>query len=253
MGKRYLLGMRDLTDLKDLERRREEFLAIVSHDLRTPLTSLKGFVELLLNDEHDPGSQVSRYLKIIDMEADRMIALINDLLDLDRFDSQKIRLDLSTVPLPDVVAYAVKGMEGMARQREVQLRVMTEGDEEGLLVDVDRRRLLQALMNLYANAIRFSPRGGRVDTVIGRGEGRVTVRILDEGPGIPQEDRERIFEKYHQVDQPSPERIKGSGLGLTIVRRIMDLHGGAVRLDNREEEQGSCFLIELPAADGGKS
>ncbi|TNF46545.1 response regulator [bacterium] len=248
---RFLLGIRDITEIKDLERRREEFLAIVTHDLRTPLTSMKGFIELLMKEEHEADGTVKNYLRIIDSEADRMTALINDLLDLDKIDSDKLKLDLTSIVLSDMLTYGIKSMEGLGRQRDVILRLSIRGDKDSLIFTGDKRRFLQILMNLYSNAIRFSPKGGSVDTIAYLENGHVIVEILDEGPGVPSEERERIFEKYHQVGQPSPERAKGSGLGLAIVRKILELHGGSIRMENREDKQGSRFVVKLPASTKG--
>lgn len=248
---RYLLGMRDITEIKALERRREEFLAIVTHDLRTPLTSMKGFIELLMNEKHDSGETVKNYLKIIDAESDRMIALINDLLDLDQIDSDKLKLNLTSIVLADMLTYGIKSMEGMGRQKDIVLRLSVRGDSDSLVLTGDKRRFLQILMNLYSNAIRFSPRGAAVDTIARMNNDRVVIEILDEGPGIPAEERERIFDKYHQVGQPSPERTIGSGLGLAIVRKMVELHSGTIRIESREDRQGSRFVMEFPASVKG--
>ena len=252
-SRRFLLGMRDMTEIRDMVKRREEFLAIVTHDLRTPLTSMKGFVELLVNENKGADPVVGDYLKIIDSEADRMISLINDLLDLDRLNSDKITMELEPISMPRLVAYGIKSMEGLSRQRDVTMRMSVKGDEESLGIMADKRRILQVLINLHSNAIRFSPRGGSVDTVVYLEDGAVVTEIIDEGPGIEPEERERIFEKYRQVGQPSSQRTKGSGLGLTIVQRIVNMHGGRVRMDGREDKQGSRFVVRLPAGVKGAS
>jgi len=248
---RYLLGLRDITEIKALERRREEFLTIITHDLRTPLTSMKGFIELLMNEKDDSDQTVKDYLRIIDSESDRMIALISDLLDLDRIDSDKLKLDLSPIVLSEMLTYGIKSMEGIGRQKDVVLRLSIRGESDALVFMGDKKRFLQILINLYSNAIRFSPRGGAVDTIASLDNGHVVVEIQDEGPGVPAEERERIFDKYHQVGQTSPERAIGSGLGLAIVRKIVELHGGNIRIENREDKQGSRFIMELPVSVKG--
>ncbi len=246
---RFLICMRDLTNIKDLEKKREEFMAIITHDLRTPLTSLKGFVELLLGN-YESDAMLKEYLNILDSEADRMISLISDLLDLDRIDSDKMELYLEDISIVDVVKYALKSMVGIAEKKEITTRLKVS-DGEDHIVQVDRKRVLQILVNLYSNAIRFSPSGGNVDTLITRYENEVVVEISDEGPGIPPEDREIVFEKYRQLKRSSPERIKGSGLGLTIVKRLMDLHHGEVQLDDRDSEKGSKFILRFPVTGKG--
>lgn len=247
---RILLGFRDLTGIKDLEKNREEFLAIVSHDLRTPLTSLKGFVEVLLGGDYDSEDKLQEYLRILDSEADRMIGLINDLLDLGRLESGKMTMHMETVHLDELAAYAVRSMEGLAARKTITLTFRGQ-DTDALKVHADRRRLLQVLVNLLSNAIQFTPEGSSVETVVRREDGSVLVEVLDDGPGVPAEERELIFEKYHQTERASSGRGKGSGLGLAIVRKIVDLHGGSIRLKGRDGRHGSAFIMILDAQDRG--
>ncbi len=243
---RILLGFRDLTSIRDLERNREEFLAIVSHDLRTPLTSLKGFVEVLLGGDYGPPEKLKEYLEILNSEADRMISLINDLLDLGRLESGRMTMYEEEVDLEDLVAYAVRSMEGLASGRSVSLTIRRPEGEK-VMVQGDRRRLLQVLVNLLSNAIQFSPDGGRVETVLSRHDGSILVEVLDEGPGVPKEERELIFDKYHQTRAGSSGRRKGSGLGLAIVKKIVELHGGSIRMGERENGRGSRFVLSMEA------
>jgi two-component system phosphate regulon sensor histidine kinase PhoR len=247
---RILLGFRDLTGIRDLEKNREEFLAIVSHDLRTPLTSLKGFVEVLLGGDCDSPEKLREYLGILDSEADRMISLINDLLDLGRLESGKMVMHLEAVQLDELAAYAVKSMEGLAARKGVKL-VFSGQDTGALEVMADRRRLLQVFVNLLSNAIQFTPEGSGVETVVRREDGSVLVEVLDDGPGVPPEERELIFEKYHQTERVSSGRSKGSGLGLAIVRKIVDLHDGSIRLEGRVGRHGSSFIFVMDAHDRG--
>lgn len=249
-GPRYLLGFRDLTGIRELEKNREEFLAIVSHDLRTPLTSLKGFIEVLVNEDYESEIKLREYLKILDQEADRMISLINDLLDLGRLESGKMELHIERMSLPELVTYAARSMEGLAAQKEVTL-ILDSGDGEDLSVAADRRRLLQVLVNLLSNAINFSPEGGTVEIVLRREGGSVFIEVMDEGPGVPSEERDRIFEKYHQTRKASSDRGKGSGLGLAIVKKIIDLHGAVISMEGRDQKPGSRFLIKMAAEEKG--
>lgn len=246
---RYLICMRDLTAIREMEKKREEFMAIVTHDLRTPLTSMKGFVELLLgNYESDP--LLSEYLNILDSEADRMISLISDLLDLDRIDSERMDLHEEDISVVDIVKYALKSMVGIAEKKQVATRLKVEL-EGGGLIRADRKRVLQILVNIYSNALQYSPDGGNVDTRISRDERGVLVEISDEGPGIPLEDREAVFEKYRQLSPAAPKRLKGSGLGLTIVKRLMDLHGGDLWLEDVDGKKGIRFVLRFPVEEKG--
>lgn len=241
---RILLGFRDLTGIRDLEKNREEFLAIVSHDLRTPLTSLKGFIEVLLGGDYGSPETLRKYLQILDSEADRMIGLINDLLDLGRLESGKMAMQFEPLILDELASYAVRSMEGLAARKRVSLAARMDGDGPNTVL-ADRRRMVQVLVNLLSNAIQFSPEGTSVETLIRRQGDAVLIEVLDEGPGIPSEERERIFEKYHQMKDGSSGRSKGSGLGLAIVKKIVALHGGSIRMENREEGTGSRFVIVL--------
>lgn len=241
----FLLSLRDLTGIRELERNREEFLSVVSHDLRAPLTSLKGFVELLLSGDYRSEQSLVEYLGIMDAEADRMISLINDLLDLGSLESGALSMKRDPVDMSDLLAYTVRSLVGMAGGKEVSLTVNQAGSAGMNMVSGDRGRLLQVLINLFANAIDFSPPGGLVaGTVLGEGR-YVTVEILDQGPGVPPGDRDRIFEKYRQGNGTG--RSGGKGLGLAIVKKIVDLHGGSVRIEDREDAAGSRFVLTLPA------
>jgi len=248
---RYLLGFRDLTGIRDLEKNREEFLAIVSHDLRTPLTSLKGFIEVLVNGEYDSEGKLREYLGILDSEADRMISLINDLLDLGRLESGKMDLHIERLSLTDLVTYAMRSMEGLASRKGVSLTLVPGGGD--LAVAADRRRLLQVLVNLFSNAIQFSPEGGTVETVLRRANGSAFIEVSDDGPGVPSEQRDLIFEKYHQTEKGARGGGKGSGLGLAIVKRIMDLHGADITLEGRGDRVGSRFVIRMAAEEKGNT
>jgi two-component system phosphate regulon sensor histidine kinase PhoR len=245
---RYLLGFRDLTSIRELEKNREEFLAIVSHDLRTPLTSLKGFIEVLVNGDYESESKFREYMGILNSEADRMISLLNDLLDLGRLESGKMELHTEPVSLQDLVTYAMRSMKGLEAQKKVSL-VLDPTDGPDLIVEADRRRLLQVMFNLLSNAIKFSPEGGTVEIILRREGNFIFLEVLDEGPGVPTRERSRIFDKYHQTGQISSDRGKGSGLGLAIVKRIIDLHGAVISMEERQEKQGSRFLIRMPAKE----
>jgi two-component system phosphate regulon sensor histidine kinase PhoR len=247
---RTLLGFRDLTNIKDLEKNREEFLAIVSHDLRIPLTSLKGFVEMLMGGEYDSEKTLREYLQIVDSEADRMISLINDLLDLGRLESGKMTMHMEPVNLDELCGYAVRSMEGLAASKGVTVAFKVQGSDT-LTVNADSRRMLQVLVNLISNAIQFTPENSSVEALLRSEGGSVLVEILDDGPGVPPEERELIFEKYYQAEQAAIGRGKGSGLGLAIVKKIVDLHGGSIRLAERDDRQGSRFILVMKALDKG--
>lgn len=246
---RVLLGFRDLTCIRDLEKKREEFLAVVSHDLRTPLTSLKGFIEVLLNGDYESEEKFREYLGILDSEADRMISLIDELLDLGRLESGRMDLRIEPLSLTELVAYALRSMEGLAGRKGVSLKMVPR--EGRFLVAADRGRFLQVLVNLLSNAIHFSPEGGEVEIALREEGGFAFVEVSDQGPGVPVQERDLIFEKYHRGGVDPGGRGKGSGLGLAIVRRIIDLHGGGITLEDPRDGKGCRFVIRMAARKTG--
>lgn len=233
--------LRDVTDLRRLERARRELTANVSHELRTPLTSIKGFAETLLGGALDDEKTSRHFLEIIDKEANRLVKLVDDLLDLSSLESKRISLELGQVRVGDLVADMVTKMRPLAAGRQLQLRP-TEAD---IVVLADRDRLEQVLTNLLDNAIKFTPDGGHIAVGWRSSNGEVEVTVADSGPGISPADLPHVFERFYKADRARPAVPGGSGLGLAITKHIVEAHGGRIRVVS-SPGAGTTFTFTLP-------
>ena len=245
-GKRdgTILVFRDLTRLKQLERTREEFVANVSHELRTPLSLIKGYVETLLDGARDNPEVAERFLKIIERNASRLDLLIQDLLTISALESEKIKLNLQPVELRALAGKVLTDLNAKAENKNVVL--VNELPE--LTANGDVNRLDQVLANLVDNAIKYGRAQGSVH-VGGKklDDGRLEIFVRDDGPGIPPEAIDRVFERFYRVDKARSRDQGGTGLGLSIVKHIVQAHGGEVRVES-ELGKGATFFFTLPAA-----
>ena len=232
--------------LRELDQLKSDFLGNVSHELRSPLAAIKGYVDNLLDGVAGPlADKPQHYLGRVRDNADRLSRMVSDLLDLTRIESGRIELLPQVLPVADVVGDAVDGLRHVAAERRVLLATDVSGCPS-LWADPDK--VHQVLTNLLANAIKWSPPSGHV-TVTARGEDaeRVRLEVRDTGPGIPVAERERVFDKFHQVGRVEGERLPGTGLGLTIARHLVELHGGRIWADEAPSG-GAMFVLLLPAA-----
>jgi two-component system phosphate regulon sensor histidine kinase PhoR len=239
-----ILVFHDLTRLKQLERQREEFVANVSHELRTPLSLIKGYVETLLDGARDNPEVAERFLKIIERNANRLDLLIQDLLAISALESGRMTLALQAVDLHALVEKVFSHLHTKAENKTVQL----VNELPALIVNGDANRLDQVLANLVDNAIKYGRANGSV--VVGGkklADGRLEIFVRDDGPGIPPEALERVFERFYRVDKARSRDQGGTGLGLAIVKHIVHAHGGEVRVAS-ELGQGATFFFTLPAA-----
>lgn len=237
-----VLVFHDLTRIKQLERTRQEFVANVSHELRTPLSLIKGFVETLLDGAKNEPEKATRFLQTIEKHTDRLTFLIEDLLTISRLESGQIVMNLHPVDLREETQRAVEDLVQRAAEKEMTLENTVPMD---LRAHADADRLQQVLTNLVENAIKYGRKGGRV--IIGGtslGEGRVEMWVQDDGPGIPPESRERVFERFYRVDRARSRETGGTGLGLSIVKHIVQAHGGEVWLKS-EVGEGTTFHFTL--------
>jgi signal transduction histidine kinase len=230
--------------LENASRHKSQFLASMSHELRTPLNAIIGFSEVLHEELFGRLNDKQReYVNDILESGRHLLSLINDVLDLTKVEAGRMDLDVRTVDVADMVATAVALFEPEARRRHVTLTVCADpsvGD-----IDADERMLKQVLLNLLSNAMKFSPEGGRVAVAARRGDTHVAVSVSDEGPGIAPADQERIFEEFQQA--ATPNRVEGTGLGLALARRFVELHGGCLTVDS-ELGHGSTFTCRVPIA-----
>jgi signal transduction histidine kinase len=226
--------------LREADRLKDEFVALISHDLRTPLTSITGYIELALED--DLSEDLRGYLQVVARNAERLLALVNDLLFVARLQAGEMSLEPGEVDLVKVVRDGVRSMEPRAAAKGVTLTCAVEAVPT---VNADRGRVLQLLDNLVSNAIKFTPAGGSVHVSLGRAGDRVALEVADSGIGIAPEDQRRLFERFFRAENAVERQVPGTGLGLYISRVIADAHQG--RLTVRSElDEGSTFRLELP-------
>ena len=237
-----ILVFHDLTRLKQLERTREDFVANVSHELRTPLSLIKGYVETLLDGARDNPEVAERFLKIIERNAERLDLLIQDLLTISALESGRMELNLHPVALQPLVEKVLADLSAKAKNKEVTL--VNELPEFTASADVNR--LEQVLANLVDNAIKYGHAQGAVK--IGGtklGDGKLEIFVQDDGPGIPPEALDRVFERFYRVDKARSRDQGGTGLGLSIVKHIVHSHGGEVWAKS-ELGKGATFFFTLP-------
>jgi two-component system phosphate regulon sensor histidine kinase PhoR len=241
-----ILVFHDLTRLKQLERQREEFVANVSHELRTPLSLIKGYTETLLDGARNNPEIAERFLKIIERNSQRLDLLIQDLLTISALESGRTKLDLQPVSLRSLAEKVLSFLQTKAENKNVKLA--NEIPEE-FTANADANRLDQVLANLVDNAIKYGLAEGSV--VVGgkkRDDGALEIFVRDDGPGIPSEALERVFERFYRVDKARSRDQGGTGLGLAIVKHIVQAHNGEVRVES-ELGKGATFYFTLPALE----
>lgn len=237
-----ILVFHDVTRIRQLERTRQEFVANVSHELRTPLSLIKGFVETLLDGAAEDPASRKRFLQTIEKQTDRLTFLIEDLLTISRLESGQVVLNLQTVELHAEARRVIDDLR--ARAEEKRVSVLNE-IPAALAARADSDRLTQVLFNLIENALKYGRTSGRV-TVAARAAGdKIEVSVHDDGPGIPAEARDRVFERFYRVDRARARDTGGTGLGLAIVKHIVQAHGGEVWLES-ELGAGTTFFFTLP-------
>jgi len=242
-----LLVLHDVTELRRLERVRSEFVANVSHELRTPLTCIKGYLETLLDGALDDRAHARRFLEVAGTHAERLDRLIDDLLELSNIESGRVTLVPMRLDLGDVVTGVAAMFERRTAQNHQTLEHAVPPD---LAVRADRDRLVQILVNLVDNAVKFTPEGGQVRIEAGPGPaGRVEVRVRDTGIGIPSTDLPRITERFYRADKTRSREVGGTGLGLAIVKHLVQAHGGELRIESALGH-GTTVSFTLPAVEG---
>ena len=231
--------------LRELDRLKDEFVSSISHELRTPLTSIAGYVELLLEEETEEHKR--GHLAIVERNADRLLSLVADLLFAARLQYGRLELERSPVDLQTLVTQCVDSARPRARAAAVRLDVETTPVPE---LFGEPAKLGQVLDNLVSNAIKFTPRDGRVSVRLGVHEQMIWIEVSDTGIGIPETERERLFERFFRAQSALERQIQGTALGLYISKAIIDAHGGRIGVDSNPG-QGTTFVIELPV--GGAS
>jgi PAS domain S-box-containing protein len=244
-----LVNFADITRQKEVERLKSDIVAEVSHELRSPLASIKGYAELLLEDLDEEDRAVQRrFLSVINDEADRLATFINDMLDLTRLESGSIHLDLTPTPIDSLTIDAARSLKVQADAAGVSVQTQITGELP--LILVDSRWLYGAIKNLIHNAIKFSPRGATVEVIVGRDGLSGTIDVIDHGPGIAPQDIPRLFTKFYRGSTARQLGISGSGLGLALARQAVELHQGTLTL-NENSKPGAHFTVKLPIVQAG--
>jgi signal transduction histidine kinase/ActR/RegA family two-component response regulator len=228
----------------EASRLKDEFLMTVSHELRTPLTAIYGWARMLSTGQIR-DAQRPRAIEAIERNAGALHQLVNDLLDVSRVVSGRLRLDVEPVSLPDVVGAAIDAIRPAAHAKDIS--VVTTVSEGELEVSGDAGRLQQVIWNLLSNAVRFTPPGGRIEISVARLGGSVEVAVCDSGPGIDAAFLPHVFERFRQGVSGTTRAHGGLGLGLAIVRHLVELHGGTVEATNNSPAAGATFRMVLPA------
>lgn len=233
----------DITARKEVERMKQEFVAMVSHDLRTPLTSTQIFLGMLTQGCYGdvPKMCVDTAVKV-ESGIDRLISLVNNLLDIEKMDAGMLIVQRRNVPIAKVIDQSIDAVRNFAEQQEVHL---FRSDAVNLELNIDPDRIVQVLVNLLSNAIKFSPANSQVSIGAQSYSDYLEVSVIDQGSGIPHEYRKAIFERFRQLESPTSSRKEGSGLGLAICKAIVEQHNGSIGVDG-DEGCGSTFWIRLP-------
>ncbi len=236
--------LRAKEDIERASKFKDQFLSTMSHELRTPLNAVLGFSELLADVRYGPLSErQARYVNHIHSSGQHLLRLINDILDLSKIEAGRLQLTIEDIPVDLCFTEVCESLQPLVEKNSHQL---IRQAPRGLMARADGMRFKQMLMNLLGNAIKFTPKGGKIE-LAARQEGEmVRIEVRDSGPGIPPEEQQRIFESFHRMRQ-SDKAAEGTGLGLAITRRLVELHGGELNVDSRPGE-GSCFYFTIPGA-----
>jgi two-component system phosphate regulon sensor histidine kinase PhoR len=240
-----LMVLHDLTEVERLNRVRQDFVANVSHELKTPLTSVRGYAETLLEGGLEDAEHREEFVRIIRDQATRLQDLVEDLLALAELERPDVRLKMEVVDLRELAQHQASHFERRAAAAGLEL---TTEPGPPVRVRADRERIVQVLANLLDNALKYTERGG-VEVAFGRNLDRAWCEVRDTGTGIPEPDLPRIFERFYRVDKARSREKGGTGLGLSIVKHILALHGGSISVSSTVG-RGTTFRFELPRAAG---
>jgi two-component system phosphate regulon sensor histidine kinase PhoR len=240
--KGIVLVFHDITELKRLEQMRKDFVANVSHELKTPITSIKGFSETLLDGALKDQQTAEYFLSIILKESDRLQTLIQDLLDLSKIEQQGYQLSIQTCDVKEILEDIKIILQNKSKEKEVEVSVSLP--EGLLLIEGDLYRLKQIFINLISNALTYTPKGGSVNVKVKKHDQFVQVIVSDTGIGMKKEEIPRIFERFYRVDRARSRNSGGTGLGLAIVKHLVEAHKGQISVSSKIGE-GTTFTVKL--------
>lgn len=237
-----IISIQDITNVRKLEQLRTEFVSNVTHELKTPITSIKGFVETLKNGSINNEKVALRFLDIIDIEAERLHNLINDILHLSEIETKLTDTDMEKLGLKSVIDEVFEMLQNIAAGKNISL---INKVDENILIKANRNRMKQLILNLVDNGIKYNVQNGSVEVHAYRDEGRIVISVSDTGIGIPSGHVARIFERFYRVDKSRSRDMGGTGLGLSIVKHIVNLYNGDIKV-NTEVNKGTEFIIQIP-------
>lgn len=239
-----ILLLHDITQIRHLENVRSEFVTNVSHELKTPVTALKGFAETLLDGAMYDEILLKKFLTIIKEESDRLHRLIMDILALSRIEQNPVTENIELVDVDEVIEQSARTIFEMATGKNIHVSV-PEKNITPVIIETDRDKLQQILINLLSNAINYTPLDGKVEVKLIEHEAEVIIEVTDNGIGIPAKDIDRVFERFYRVDKARSRHSGGTGLGLSIVKHLVENCGGRIEVES-QEEIGSTFRVTLP-------
>lgn len=240
-----ILLFSDISHTLKLERLRSDFVANVSHELRTPLTSIKGYAETLKDEGMKDNVNSNRFLDIIEIEADRLNILINDLMELSEIENKKEDVNISQYNFSTILEDVLNLISINAKKKDVSIELDVE---ENIMIMANKDRIKQLLLNLVDNAVKYNKTGGMVKIIAKADEDMLNLIVKDTGDGIKSDDIPRLFERFYRVDKSRSKLSGGTGLGLSIVKHIAELYNGSVSLVSKVGE-GSEFAVKMPIID----
>lgn len=235
--------LHDVTEQEKVEQERREFVANVSHELRTPLTSMKSYLEALEDGAlHDPNI-APKFLNVAQTETERMIRLVNDLLQLSKMDSKDYRLNFSTIDVTKLLNSVIDRYELVSDRDKIMFQ--RKISDQTTFATIDRDKLIQVLDNILSNAVKYSPEGGEITVLLKEGKKHLSISVSDEGVGIPKESLPQVFDRFYRVDKARSRKLGGTGLGLAIAKQIVLAHGGSIWIES-EWNVGTTITLTLP-------
>lgn len=238
-----VMVLQDITERQKLDNMRKEFVANVSHELKTPLTSIKSYTETLLEGALDNREMAEQFLRVINSEADRMARLVRDLLQLSSLDYKQVKWNKKDADLVQIVKNSVFKLYMTAKNKKQKMTLITSEDK--MMGYFDSDRIEQVILNVITNAIKYTPDGGEIKVFLERVGNQSIIRVTDNGIGIPKEDIPRLFERFYRVDKARSREMGGTGLGLSIAKQIIEAHEGRIWIESVYGE-GTEVIIQLP-------
>jgi two-component system phosphate regulon sensor histidine kinase PhoR len=247
-GKQYVLAgailvLQDVTEMSRLEQVRRDFVANASHELKTPISAIRGFIETIIDDPKMPKEILQQFIQRTGNQVNRLNNIVQDLIHLSRFDSQAGVMAVAPVDLVPLLQQVHAEILDDAKLAEVRIEIVLQQDS--LIVEGDKEALHQMIRNLADNGIKYSGAGGKVSLLIDQSDNQAIIKVVDEGIGIPSEDQQRIFERFYRVDRARSRERGGTGLGLSIVKHIAQSHNGTVQVHS-QIDKGSTFTVRIP-------